>query len=93
MSDLTIAVGDQSYFTSDSYGIRATMRTGHVVPRPNRLGLFALPAVWTVTLGSPSAGNFRLTFAGQTTGNIDKAATPATVKTALAGLADAWSAK
>jgi HK97 family phage major capsid protein len=55
VSDLTIAVSDQSYFSSDSYGIRATMRTGHVVPRPNRIGLFALPSAWTVTLGSPSA--------------------------------------
>lgn len=92
VSDLTIAVSDQSYFSSDSYAIRATMRTGHVVPRPNRLGVFALPATFTVTLGSPSAGNFTLTFNGATTGNLAYNASSSTVKTALAGLNDAWSA-
>ncbi len=92
VSDLTIAVSDQQYFTSDSYGIRATMRTGHVVPRPNRLGLFAMPATWTVTLGSPSAGTFALSFAGQTATALDKAITAANLKTALAGLSDAWAA-
>lgn len=40
----------------------------------------------TVTLGSPSAGNFTLTYKGQTTGNIAFNATSATVQTAFTGL-------
>jgi Phage capsid family len=92
VSDLTIAVSDQTYWSSDSYGIRATMRTGHVVPRPNRLGLFTMPASWTITLGSPSAGTWTATFAGQTTSALDKAITAANLKVALAALSDAWAA-
>jgi hypothetical protein len=42
--------------------------------------------VQTVTLGSPSAGNFTLSFNGQTTGNIAYNAAAATVQTALNGL-------
>ncbi len=42
VSDLLIATSDQQYFSSDSVGIRATWRTGHVVPRPNRIGKFTL---------------------------------------------------
>lgn len=41
---------------------------------------------FTVTLGSPSAGNFTLTFNGQTTGNIVYTAANSVVQTALAGL-------
>ena len=51
-----------------------------------------MPASWTVTLGSPSSGNFTLSFAGQTTGNLGYQATATAVETALAGLADAWAA-
>lgn len=40
----------------------------------------------TVTLGSPSAGNFTLTYKGQTTGNIAFNATNAVVQTAVTGL-------
>src|SRR6266568_566109 len=40
----------------------------------------------TVTLGTPSAGNFTLTYKGQTTGNIAYNATSAAVATALQGL-------
>ncbi len=41
---------------------------------------------WTVSLGSPSAGNFTLTYNAQTTTNIAYNATAATVQTALAAL-------
>lgn len=92
VSDLTIATSADQYFTSDSIAVRALMRTGHTVVRPNRLGLFALPAGWIVTLGSPSAGNFKLSFNGATTGNLDKAITAADLKAALAALDDAWTA-
>lgn len=40
----------------------------------------------TVSLGSPSAGNFTLTYKSVTTGNIAYNATAATVQTALTGL-------
>ena len=40
----------------------------------------------TVALGSPSAGNFTLTYKGQTTGNIAFNATNAVVQTAVTGL-------
>lgn len=41
---------------------------------------------YTLSLGAPSAGNFTLTYNGQTTGNIAFNATGATVATALQGL-------
>lgn len=46
---------------------------------------------YTVTLGSPSAGNFTLTLGGLTTGNIAYNATAATVKTALVALDDGYT--
>ncbi|OHV03901.1 phage major capsid protein [Mycobacterium talmoniae] len=42
VSQLTVAVSDQQYFNSDSIAVRATMRTGHALPRPNRIGKFTL---------------------------------------------------
>ena len=42
VSALTIAVSDQAYFKADSIAIRATMRTGHALPRPDRIGKFTL---------------------------------------------------
>lgn len=41
---------------------------------------------WTVALGSPSAGNFTLTFKGQTTANIAYNAAASAVQTALIAL-------
>jgi hypothetical protein len=70
VSNVLIATSDQTYFTYDSVGIRATWRTGHSVVRPDRIGVFSLATTYTVALGSPSAGNFTLTFAGATTANI-----------------------
>lgn len=92
VSPLTVATSADQYFTSDSIAVRATWRTGHTVTRPERIGLFALPKTWTVTLGSPSAGNFTLSFNGNTTATIAYNATAATVKTALAALGDSWAA-
>jgi hypothetical protein len=33
---------EQSSFSADSYAIRAVWRTGHVIPRPERIGKFTL---------------------------------------------------
>ncbi|BBZ38733.1 phage major capsid protein [Mycobacterium conspicuum] len=92
VSPLMVATSADMYFNSDSIGVRALMRTGHAVVRPDRVGIFALPSTWTVTLGSPSSGNFTLTYNGATTANIGYTATAASVKSALAALNDAWSA-
>ncbi|UPW09792.1 phage major capsid protein [Gordonia terrae] len=37
-SQLEIATSDQAYFTSDNIAIRATVRVGHTVVRPQRIG-------------------------------------------------------
>lgn len=95
VSPMEIATSVDRYFTSDSIAVRATMRTGHVLPRPGRLGIFYVDAIthsWTVTLGSPSAGNYTLTWRGRTTGTIAHNATAATVKTALVALDDGYTA-
>ncbi|SLB85265.1 phage major capsid protein [Mycobacteroides abscessus] len=42
VSQLEIATSADTYFSSDSVAVRATWRTGHTVPRPNRLGTFTL---------------------------------------------------
>jgi len=92
VSPLVVATSLDQYFASDSIGVRAIWRTGHVVTRPERIGLFALPKQWTVTLGSASAGNFTLSHNGNPTGNIAYNASAATVKAALAGISDSWTA-
>lgn len=40
VSTLEIATSVDQYFNSDSVAVRATWRTGHVLPRPNRIGKF-----------------------------------------------------
>lgn len=50
-----------------------------------------VPATYTVALGSPSAGNFTLTFRGNTTASIAHNATAATVKSALVALDDGFT--
>ncbi|MBS9533539.1 phage major capsid protein [Mycobacterium sp. M1] len=42
VSPLEIATSLDRYFSSDSIGVRATMRTGHAVVHPDRIGLFTL---------------------------------------------------
>lgn len=37
-----ISVSEHHYFASDSVGVRATCRLGHVVVRPNRIGTFTI---------------------------------------------------
>lgn len=37
-----ITTDSSAYFTSDSVGIRATWRTGHTLPRPDRIGKFTI---------------------------------------------------
>lgn len=49
------------------------------------------PAVYTVTLGSPSAGTFTLTYGGNTTAAIAYNATTAAVKSALVALDDGYT--
>ncbi|PPJ18430.1 phage major capsid protein [Nocardia nova] len=39
---IQVATSADAYFTSDSVGVRATWRIGHVVPRANRLGTFTV---------------------------------------------------
>ncbi len=39
---LEIATDSSRYFSSDSIAVRATWRTGHVLPRPARIGAFTL---------------------------------------------------
>lgn len=41
-SAVEIATSADAYFAGDSIGVRATLRTGHVVPRPERLGKFVM---------------------------------------------------
>ncbi|WP_336819498.1 phage major capsid protein [Gordonia sp. MMO-8] len=43
-SQVEIATSDQAYFTSDSVAVRATVRVGHKVVRPARLGKFTVEA-------------------------------------------------
>lgn len=43
VSQLEIATSADQFFSSDSIAVRATMRTGHTVPRPNRIGKFVIP--------------------------------------------------
>ena len=42
VSPLEIATSTDQYFASDSVAVRATMRTGHTIPRPNRIGTFRI---------------------------------------------------
>jgi hypothetical protein len=92
VSDVLVATDPSTYFTYDSMGIRATWRTGHAVVRPNRIGVFSLATTYTVALGSPSAGNFTLTFGGHTTANIAFGAAASAVKSALVALDDGFDA-
>ncbi|WP_179476209.1 phage major capsid protein [Mycolicibacterium vinylchloridicum] len=95
VSDLTIATSAESYFKSDSIGVRATMRTGHTMVRPDRIGVFYIDGDvgWVVTLGAPSAGTFTLTWRGKTTTAIAyNAASGTTVKNALGALDDGYTA-
>lgn len=50
-----------------------------------------VPAVYTVTLGSPSAGDFTLTYKGNTTAVIAYNAAASAVKSALVALDDGYS--
>jgi hypothetical protein len=92
VSNVLIATSDQTYFTYDSVGMRATWRTGHAVVRPDRIGVFSLATAYTVTLGSPSAGTFTLTFGGHTTATIAFLVAASAVKTALVALDDGFDA-
>lgn len=92
VSQVFIATSDQTYFTSDSVGIRATWRTGHSIVRPERIGVFSLTTGYTVTLGSQASGTFTLTFGGLTTSAIAYNASAATVKAALVALDDGHDA-
>ena len=49
-----------------------------------------VPAIYIVTLGSPSAGTFTLTYKGNTTSTIAYNASAATVKSALVALDDGY---
>lgn len=40
--DINLSTSTDAYFASDSIGIRATWRIGHVVPRADRLGKFTI---------------------------------------------------
>lgn len=99
VSQLEIATSFDQYFTSDSVAVRATMRTGHVVPRPDRLGRLYIGGVTlssTLDLGGATDGTFTLTFRGRTTAAIAHNANAGAVKTALVALddgllADAWT--
>ena len=51
-----------------------------------------VPAVYLVTLGTPSAGDFTLTYKGRTTATIAYNAIASTVKAALVALDDGYSA-
>lgn len=42
VAGLEMAVDPSYYFGSDNYAIRAVWRTGHVVPRPERIGRFTM---------------------------------------------------
>lgn len=42
VSPLEVATDQSHYFDSDSIAVRATMRTGHVIPRPSRIGAFSV---------------------------------------------------
>jgi len=42
VSALEVATDLSHYFGSDSVAVRATMRTGHTIPRPNRIGAFSV---------------------------------------------------
>jgi len=42
VSPLEIATSTDQYFASDSVAVRATMRTGHTIPRPDRIGVFRI---------------------------------------------------
>jgi HK97 family phage major capsid protein len=42
VSLLEVATDISTYFMSDSVGIRAVWRTGHTIPRPERIGKFSL---------------------------------------------------
>ncbi|UQE74627.1 phage major capsid protein [Gordonia sp. PP30] len=39
---VTVTTDPSAYFAHDSIGIRATWRTGHVLPRPDRIGKFTI---------------------------------------------------
>lgn len=39
---LEIATSMDQYFSSDSVGVKATWRTGHTIPRPDRIGVFTI---------------------------------------------------
>ncbi|WP_280182782.1 phage major capsid protein [Nocardia cyriacigeorgica] len=45
VGQVLVATSTDAYFASDSVGLRATWRFGHVVPRPNRLGKFTVGTV------------------------------------------------
>ncbi|MGW4636864.1 phage major capsid protein [Nocardia sp. NPDC004415] len=42
VGSILLATSTEAYFASDSIGLRATWRTGHTVPRPDRLGKFTI---------------------------------------------------
>jgi hypothetical protein len=39
---VSVSTSTDRYFDSDSVALRAIWRTGHTVPRPNRLGRFTI---------------------------------------------------
>ena len=94
VSDLVVDTSKDTYFKSDSIAVRAVMRTGHTVVRPDRIGLFYVDGHtgWVVTLGSPASGTFTLTWRGKTTAGIAYNATAAAVKSALVALDDNYTA-
>jgi HK97 family phage major capsid protein len=42
VGQVKVATSEHQYFSSDSILLRATWRFGHVVVRPNRLGVFTI---------------------------------------------------
>lgn len=92
-SPIRVARSEDAYFSSDVVAVRVTWRLGWKVMRPARLAYLTTgPVVFIVTLGSPSAGTFTLTYRGKTTGTIAHNASAATVKSALVALDDGYGA-
>lgn len=95
VSQLEIATDTGHYFSSDSIAVRATMRTGHVLPRPNRLGVFYVDTIhpqWTIALGGATGGTFALNWRHTATSALAHNASAATVKAALVALGGGYTA-
>lgn len=100
VSTLEIATDAAPYFSSDCVAVRATMRTGHTLPRPNRLGIFYVDTIkprWTVAIApetpsTPITGTFVLEWRNAYTPALAHNATAATLKAALVALGGGYTA-